>query len=155
MFFFFHFFVVNILTCTPRYPRWITWLARRHAHTSHALAPIVLLLYVRAWTKLRKLERSSLARARDSRAGNTLHVIISIHLHERAQKIKGRDARVERRHAHCQSSWWELTFGEQNQDQGWKRVPQEGTAHDVVLIGFLLVLTRTEPRYSSFGVTLT
>lgn len=41
--------------------------------------------------------------------------------------------------AHRQSSSQELTFREQNQNQTSKRVPQEGAAHDGVLIDFLLV----------------
>lgn len=151
----FSFNVVNILTCTTRYPRLIACLARRHTHTSHALAPIVVGFSTYVRVQIGKLERSGLARARDSRAGNSLHVIISIHLHERVLKIKGRDSRVERRHAHCQSSSRELTFGEQHQDQSCKCVPQQGTAHDGVLTDFRFVLMRTKPRYSSFTLTLT
>lgn len=75
----FFFFVVDILTCTPRYPRMVG-AGDTRTRTNR------LVLYVARGRNWDKLERRGLARARDSRAGNALHVIISIHLHERVQK---------------------------------------------------------------------
>lgn len=127
------------------------WLGdTRTAHT-HLHQLLGFSTYVRV--QIGKLERSGLARACDSPAGNTLHVIISIHLHERVRKIKDRDTHVKRRHAHCQSSSRKLTFGEQHQDQSCKCVPQQGVAHDGVLTDFRFVLMRTKPPYSSFTLT--
>lgn len=125
-----------------------------HAHLTRTCTNRCRLLYIRACINW-ETRAQWLARARDSRAGNSLHVIISIHLHERVRKIKGRDTRVERRHAHCQSSSRELTFGEQHQDQSCKCVPQQGTAHDGVLTDFRFVLMPTKPWYSSFTLMLT